>query len=60
MASCRRRAGPTRTPAVDSSSAVGRPRRLIPDGARHAAVRLIDTKTTTIGVVIATYQPIAS
>ncbi|HEY8868488.1 MAG TPA: hypothetical protein VIM30_03765 [Candidatus Limnocylindrales bacterium] len=45
---------------MDSSSAVGRPRRLIPDGARHAAVRLIDTKTTTIGVVIATYQPIAS
>jgi dihydrofolate reductase len=32
-------------------------RRLFTDGAAFAALRLIDTKTTTTGVVIATYQP---
>jgi dihydrofolate reductase len=32
-------------------------RRLFPDGGPSAALRLVDTTTTTTGVVIATYQP---
>ncbi len=35
---------------------LGSGRRLFPDGA-FAALRLVDAKTTTTGVVIATYQP---
>jgi dihydrofolate reductase len=37
---------------------LGSGRRLFPDGGRFAALRLIDTKTTTTGVVIATYRPV--
>jgi dihydrofolate reductase len=36
---------------------LGSGRRLFPDGSPVAALRLLDTKTTTTGVVIATYQP---
>lgn len=36
---------------------LGSGRRLFPDGGASAALRLVDTKTTTTGVVIATYQP---
>jgi dihydrofolate reductase len=32
-------------------------RRLFPDGGTFAALRLVDSLTTTTGVVIATYQP---
>jgi dihydrofolate reductase len=35
-------------------------RRLFPDGGSLAALRLVDTVTTTTGVVIATYRPAAS
>jgi len=36
---------------------LGSGRRLFTDGGSPAALRLVDTKTTTAGVVIATYQP---
>jgi dihydrofolate reductase len=36
---------------------LGSGRRLFIDGGASAALRLVDTKTTTTGVVIATYQP---
>jgi dihydrofolate reductase len=36
---------------------LGAGRRLFPDGGAFAALRLVDTKPTTTGVVIATYQP---
>jgi len=36
---------------------LGSGRRLFPDGGPFAALRLISSKTTTNGVVIATYQP---
>lgn len=36
---------------------LGSGRRLFPDGGTFAALRLVNTKTTTTGVVIATYQP---
>ena len=36
---------------------LGSGRRLFPDGGAFAALRLVDTKTTTTGVVIARYQP---
>lgn len=36
---------------------LGSGRRLFTDGGSFAALRLVDTKTTTTGVVIATYQP---
>jgi dihydrofolate reductase len=36
---------------------LGSGRRLFPDGGSFATLRLVDTKTTTTGVVIATYQP---
>ena len=36
---------------------LGSGRRLFPDGGAFAALRLVGTKTTTNGVVIATYQP---
>jgi dihydrofolate reductase len=36
---------------------LGSGRRLFPDGGPPAALRLVDTKTTTTGVVIATYRP---
>lgn len=36
---------------------LGSGRRLFADGVAFATLRLIDTKTTTSGVVIATYQP---
>jgi dihydrofolate reductase len=35
---------------------LGSGRRLFPDGGAFAALRLVDTKTTTTGVVIATYE----
>jgi dihydrofolate reductase len=35
---------------------LGSGRRLFPGGSPFAALRLVDTKTTTTGVVIATYQ----
>ena len=37
---------------------LGSGRRLFPDGGPSADLRLVDTKTTTTGVVIATYQPV--
>lgn len=37
---------------------LGSGRRLFPDGGPFAALRLVDTKTTTTGVIIATYRPI--
>lgn len=36
---------------------LGSGRRLFPDGSPFATLRLVDTKTTTTGVVIATYRP---
>jgi dihydrofolate reductase len=36
---------------------LGSGRRLFADGGQFAALRLIDSRTTTTGVVIATYQP---
>ena len=36
---------------------LGSGRRLFPDGGASTALRLVDTKTTTTGVVIATYHP---
>ena len=36
---------------------LGSGRRLFTDGGAFAALRLVDTKATTTGVVIATYQP---
>ncbi len=36
---------------------LGSGRRLVPDGGAFAALRLVDSKTTATGVVIATYQP---
>jgi dihydrofolate reductase len=36
---------------------LGSGRRLFPDGGPSTALRLVDTKTTTTGVVIATYKP---
>lgn len=36
---------------------LGSGRRLFTDAGALAALRLVDTKTTTTGVVIATYQP---
>jgi len=36
---------------------LGSGRRLFTDGGAFAALRLVDTRTTTTGVVIATYQP---
>jgi dihydrofolate reductase len=36
---------------------LGSGRRLFADGGPFAALRLVDTKTTTTGVVIATYEP---
>jgi len=36
---------------------LGSGRRLFTDGGSFATLRLVDTKTTTTGVVIATYQP---
>jgi dihydrofolate reductase len=36
---------------------LGSGRRLLNDGNASAALRLIDTRTTTTGVVIVTYQP---
>jgi dihydrofolate reductase len=36
---------------------LGSGRRLFPDGCPYAALRLVETKTTTTGVVIATYRP---
>ncbi len=36
---------------------LGSGRRLFTDGGSFAALRLVDTRTTTTGVVIATYQP---
>jgi dihydrofolate reductase len=36
---------------------LGSGRRLFTDGGSFTALRLVDTKTTTTGVVIATYQP---
>jgi dihydrofolate reductase len=38
---------------------LGRGRRLFTDQGPSADLRLVDTKTTTTGVVIATYQPVA-
>jgi dihydrofolate reductase len=37
---------------------LGTGRRLFPDGGSSADLRLVDTKTTTTGVLIATYQPV--
>jgi dihydrofolate reductase len=36
---------------------LGSGRRLFADGAPYTALRLVDTKPTTTGVVIATYRP---
>jgi dihydrofolate reductase len=36
---------------------LGAGRRLFPDDGAFAALRLVDAKTTTTGVLIATYQP---
>jgi dihydrofolate reductase len=38
---------------------LGSGRRLFPDGGAFAALRLVESKTTTTGVIIATYQPAA-
>ena len=43
--------------AADPPAGAGWGRRLFPDGGPSAALRLVDTTTTTTGVVIATYQP---
>jgi dihydrofolate reductase len=37
---------------------LGSGRRLFPDGGPSVPLRLVDTKTTTTGVVIATYEPV--
>ena len=37
---------------------LGSGRRLFSDGGPPATLRLVDNKTTTTGVVIATYQPV--
>jgi dihydrofolate reductase len=37
---------------------LGSGRRLFPDGSPFAALRLVSSKTTTTGVVMATYQPV--
>jgi dihydrofolate reductase len=37
---------------------LGSGRRLFADGSAFAALHLVDTKTTTTGVVVATYQPV--
>ena len=37
---------------------LGSGRRLFSDGGPSATLRLVDTKATTTGVVIATYQPV--
>lgn len=39
---------------------LGSGRRLFPDGGASATLRLVDSKTTPKGVVIVTYQPLAS
>jgi len=39
---------------------LGSGRRLFPDGGRFAALKLVSSKTTSKGVVIATYQPAAA
>jgi len=39
---------------------LGSGRRLFADGSSFAALRLVDTTTTTTGVVIAPYQPVDS
>lgn len=39
---------------------LGSGRHLFPDGGTFAALRLVATKTTTNGVVIASYQPVSS
>jgi dihydrofolate reductase len=36
---------------------LGSGRRLFTDGSPPASLRLVDSKTTTTGVIIATYQP---
>ncbi len=36
---------------------LGSGRRLFPDGAAFAALRLVDAKPTTTGVIVATYEP---
>jgi dihydrofolate reductase len=36
---------------------LGEGRRLFPDGSVYGSLRLVDSKTTTTGVIIATYQP---
>jgi dihydrofolate reductase len=36
---------------------LGSGRRLFSDGGSFAALRLVDTKTSTTGVIVATYQP---
>ena len=36
---------------------LGSGRRLFPDGGPFAALRLVDTKPTTTGVLVATYRP---
>jgi len=38
---------------------LGAGRRLFPDGGAPATLRLLDSVTTTTGVVIATYEPAA-
>jgi dihydrofolate reductase len=35
----------------------GTGRRMFPDGGASTALRLVDTVTTTTGVIIATYRP---
>jgi dihydrofolate reductase len=37
---------------------LGSGRRLFPDGGAFAALRLVATKETTTGVLVATYQPV--
>jgi hypothetical protein len=37
---------------------LGSGRRLFPNGGSSAALHLVDTKTTTTGVIIATYRPV--
>jgi len=36
---------------------LGSGRRLFPDGGAFAALRLVDAKATTAGVLVATYRP---
>jgi dihydrofolate reductase len=36
---------------------LGTGRRMFPDGGRRTALRLVDSVTTSTGVVIATYRP---